>query len=192
MSCRQSMRTSTALRLLAAAAALSVVATAPGATEVEPPPPSARARALLGQMTLGEKITMLHGCQPVGKAPCGPYPDNTLPIPRLGIPAQSMCDGPQGMRGSAGTTTQWPAGLAIAASFDRSAARRWGTGMGAEFAAKGCSMQLGPGVCVARVPTNGRNFEYSSGSTSPVTSRVPPPRHWLPRYPLNPSMRPCR
>ena len=24
-------------------------------------------------------------------------------------------------------------------------------------------MQLGPGVCVARVPKNGRNFEYLSG-----------------------------
>lgn len=24
-------------------------------------------------------------------------------------------------------------------------------------------MQLGPGVCVARVPMNGRNFEYLSG-----------------------------
>ena len=161
------MRTSTALRLLAAAAALSIVPTAPGATEVEPPPPSARARALLGRMTLGEKVTMLHGCQPVGRAPCGPYPDNTPPIPRLGIPPQAMCDGPQGMCGPAGTTTQWPAGLAIAASFDRGAAQRWGAGMGAEFAAKGCSMQLGPGVCVARVPTNGRNFEYSSGSTLP-------------------------
>ena len=34
-------------------------------------PPSARARLLLAEMTLGEKITMLHGCQPVGKAPCG-------------------------------------------------------------------------------------------------------------------------
>ena len=24
-------------------------------------------------------------------------------------------------------------------------------------------MQLGPGVCLARVPVNGRNFEYISG-----------------------------
>ena len=38
-------------------------------------PPSARARLLLAEMTLGEKITMLHGCQPVGKAPCGAHPD---------------------------------------------------------------------------------------------------------------------
>ena len=35
--------------------------------------------------------------------------------------------------------------------------------MGAEFRAKGANVQLGPGVCVARVPQNGRNFEYVSG-----------------------------
>ena len=37
---------------------------------------------------------------------------------------------------------------------------RWGTAMGEEFYGKGANVQLGPGVCVARVPTNGRNFEY--------------------------------
>ena len=35
--------------------------------------------------------------------------------------------------------------------------------MGAEFRAKGANVQLGPGLCLARVPTNGRNFEYLSG-----------------------------
>ena len=35
--------------------------------------------------------------------------------------------------------------------------------MGEEFYGKGANVQLGPGVCVARVPTNGRNFEYLSG-----------------------------
>ena len=35
--------------------------------------------------------------------------------------------------------------------------------MGSEFRAKGANVQLGPGVCLARVPTNGRNFEYLSG-----------------------------
>ena len=35
--------------------------------------------------------------------------------------------------------------------------------MGKEFFAKGANVQLGPGVCLARVPRNGRNFEYLSG-----------------------------
>ena len=51
-------------------------------------PPATRATALLAEMTLHEKVTMLHGCQPVGKPPCGGYPDNTLPIERLGVPPQ--------------------------------------------------------------------------------------------------------
>ena len=35
--------------------------------------------------------------------------------------------------------------------------------MGKEFFGKGSNVQLGPGVCLARVPRNGRNFEYISG-----------------------------
>ena len=35
--------------------------------------------------------------------------------------------------------------------------------MGEEFFGKGSNVQLGPGVCLARVPVNGRNFEYISG-----------------------------
>jgi beta-glucosidase len=42
-------------------------------------------------------------------------------------------------------------------------AQAWGKGMGEEFFAKGSNVQLGPGMCVARVPHNGRNFEYLSG-----------------------------
>ena len=32
--------------------------------------------------------------------------------------------------------------------------------MGDEFARKGANVQLGPGLCIARLPWNGRNFEY--------------------------------
>jgi beta-glucosidase-like glycosyl hydrolase len=35
--------------------------------------------------------------------------------------------------------------------------------MGDEFYRKGANVQLGPGLCLARVPRNGRNFEYVSG-----------------------------
>ena len=35
--------------------------------------------------------------------------------------------------------------------------------MGSEFYRKGANVQLGPGLCLARVPRNGRNFEYVSG-----------------------------
>ena len=38
--------------------------------------------------------------------------------------------------------------------------------MGDEFYRKGSNVQLGPGVNLARVPRNGRNFEYLSGEDS--------------------------
>jgi beta-glucosidase len=76
-----------------------------------------------------------------------------------------MNDGPQGFRDNQHpeTTTAWPSGLTMAASWDRDALYEWGAGQGREFYAKGSNVQLGPGVCVARVPRNGRNFEYLSG-----------------------------
>ena len=51
----------------------------------------------------------------------------------------------------------------MAASWDGSLLYEWGAGMGKEFYDKGSNVQLGPALCVARVPRNGRNFEYMSG-----------------------------
>jgi beta-glucosidase len=41
--------------------------------------------------------------------------------------------------------------------------------MGTEQRLKGSNVMLGPGVCLARVPTNGRNFEYFA--EDPVLAR---------------------
>lgn len=120
--------------------------------------PSERADALLANMTLDEKVHMLHGSG-VG------YVGNVEGNERLGIPALRLNDGPQGFRDPhhSGTTTQFPSGLTVGATWDKELAFEWGKAMGAEFFAKGANVQLGPGVCVARVPHNGRNFEYISG-----------------------------
>jgi beta-glucosidase len=85
--------------------------------------------------------------------------------PALGIPPLTMNDGPQGFRDNEhpATTTAWPSGLTMAASFDVAAMQEWGEGQGVEFYGKGANIQLGPGLCLARVPRNGRNFEYLSG-----------------------------
>ena len=138
--------------------------------------PELRARALLSEMTLQEKLVMLHGPEaPLPSCECKPgqphystscaYTGNVEGNTRLGIPPIHMNDGPQGFRDSVypGTSTQFPSGLAVAASWDESAVEAWGAAMGFEFRAKGANVQLGPGVCLARVPTNGRNFEYLSG-----------------------------
>ena len=74
-------------------------------------------------------------------------------------------NGPQGFgdRSGAGLSTQWPSTLNMAASWDPALARRWGDAMGSEFWHKGTNIQEGPGANIARVPKNGRTFEYISG-----------------------------
>jgi hypothetical protein len=66
-----------------------------------------------------------------------------------------------------------PSSLTVAATFDPELAFAWGSGMGKEFFMKGANVQLGPGLNVARVPVNGRNFEC-----------VPAARGWLARSPF--------
>lgn len=61
------------------------------------------------------------------------------------------------------TTTAWPSGLTVANTWDRSAFSVWGEALGDEFFRKGSNIFLGPGLNLARVPLNGRNFEYISG-----------------------------
>jgi beta-glucosidase len=126
-----------------------------------------RAKELVDQMTLDEKITLLHGVP-------GPNVGNVAGIERLGIPPQFFSDGPQGYRTDRhlgnGTSTAFPSALNIAATFDPTAAYLWGDTMGKEFRAKGATMQLGPGMNVARIPRNGRNFEYMSGE-DPILGR---------------------
>lgn len=119
-------------------------------------PPEERAKKLVAEMTTEEKLGLFHGS-------CGGYTGNVCGIDRLGVPQQKFNDGPQGFRGKAGTSTSWPAALTVAASFDTDLMQKYGEAMGDEFYRKGSNVQLGPGMCIARVPHNGRNFEYLSG-----------------------------
>eukprot|EP00927_Polykrikos_kofoidii_P003166 TRINITY_DN11252_c1_g1_i1.p1 TRINITY_DN11252_c1_g1~~TRINITY_DN11252_c1_g1_i1.p1 ORF type:complete len:812 (+),score=71.68 TRINITY_DN11252_c1_g1_i1:228-2438(+) len=109
-------------------------------------------------MTTDEKLELFHGS-------CSGYTGTVCGNDRLGIPPMKAQDGPQGFRPdkNQGTSTQWPSGLTMAASFDDELVKQWGEAMGKEFYGKGANVQLGPGVCIARVPQNGRNFEYISG-----------------------------
>lgn len=122
--------------------------------------PTWRARKLISEMTLEEKITMLHGS--------GRYTGYTGMVPsndRLGIPPILMNDAGNGFRDDdhPGTTTCFPSALAAGATWDPNLVQRLGEMMGEEFFNKGSNVMLGPGVNVARVPLNGRNFEYMSG-----------------------------
>mmetsp|Transcript_62410 Transcript_62410/g.185932 ORF Transcript_62410/g.185932 Transcript_62410/m.185932 type:complete len:718 (+) Transcript_62410:45-2198(+) len=151
-------------------AALAAHALVPGPWADRALAPERRARALVGNMSLEEKLQMLHGpsTMPTGGCTTSPtcaYVGNVPGIPRLDVPPITMNDGPQGFRVNAHpkTSTAFPAGLSMAASWDEAAVREWGEGMGKEFYLKGSNVQLGPGLCLARVPRNGRNFEYLAG-----------------------------
>jgi beta-glucosidase len=60
-------------------------------------------------------------------------------------------------------------------SWDRDLVYEQGVAMGEEFKAKGAHVQLGPGMNVQRVPTNGRAFEYISGEDPVVGRELVPP-----------------
>ena len=82
-------------------------------------------------------------------------------------------NGPQGFGDGTlpGTSTQWPSTLNMGATFDPKLALEWGTAMGEEFWGKGTNIQEGPGINIARVMKNGRNFEYVSGE-DPILGSV--------------------
>jgi len=83
----------------------------------------------------------------------------TQPIARLGIPSLKMSDGPMGVH-DYGLTTAYPAGIALAATWDVDLAQRVGAMMGKDARARGVHFILAPGMNIYRAPMNGRNFEY--------------------------------
>ena len=59
-----------------------------------------------------------------------------------------------------GPTTCYPAGIALAATWDREMARKIGVGLGRDCRARGVNILLAPAVNIYRSPLCGRNFEY--------------------------------
>ena len=122
-----------------------------------------RVADLLAHMTIEEKVSMLAGSG---------WMEST-PVPRLGIPAIRMADGPMGIRNWTGsstvtsvegaspsfTSTAFPAGICVAASWDPALAQREGAVIGQEVKSIGRDMILGPTVNIQRTPLWGRNFE---------------------------------
>jgi len=118
-------------------------------------PNTSRVEDLLRQMTLDEKIAMVHGDhdpQPLGEA------GYLAGVPRLGIPPLRLTDGPAGIRVTEPTTAM-PAPVALAASFSPELARRYGEVLGRDGRAHGQHVLLSPMVNIVRVPQGGRNFE---------------------------------
>jgi beta-glucosidase len=115
-----------------------------------------RVEELLNQLTFREKVSLLSGEDDW----------HTVAIPRLGIPALVMTDGPHGVRANRtggkrmqGAATSFPTGVSMAASWDPALIEHVGEALAEETRALGCDILLGPCVNIARVPLAGRNFE---------------------------------
>ena len=133
-------------------------------------PPDERASLVLKEMTLDEKISLLHGTGMEGLGPMSPLAVKSnggagyvVGVPRLGIPAIQMSDAAYGVRSSGENgrySTALPDNLAGAASWDLDAAHEYGALIARELRAQGYNMSLGGGVNLAREPRDGRTFEY--------------------------------
>ncbi|MGH9494823.1 MAG: beta-glucosidase family protein [Candidatus Sulfotelmatobacter sp.] len=129
-----------------------------------------RASLVVKEMTLDEKISMLHGTGMAGLSPMSPLAIHSnggagfVPaIPRLGIPAIQMSDAAYGVRNSGENgrySTAMPSDIAGAATWDLSGAYEYGALIGRELRAQGYNMSLGGGLNLTREPRNGRTFEY--------------------------------
>ena len=146
---------------------------------------SAKIKDLISKMTLEEKVNMVVGTgftMPGSNATEGPNigmtkdkvagaSGTTFAIPRLGIPAMVVSDGPAGVRidpirnGDSSKTyyaTAWPVAILLASSWDTALAKRMGAAFGSEVRDYGLDVILGPGMNIQRNPLGGRNFEYYS------------------------------
>lgn len=120
--------------------------------------PRRRAELLVGRMTLDEKILEIHMMNTKQQ------PREVAAIPRLGIPAMKITNGPAGAGPGdsprAQPATALPSALALAASWDPALAETFGRLAATEVGDRGEDVIEGPGLNITRVPENGRNFEY--------------------------------
>ncbi|KAI4168312.1 MAG: hypothetical protein LQ343_006479 [Gyalolechia ehrenbergii] len=114
-----------------------------------------RARAFVGQLTLLEKVNLTTGVGWQGERCVG----ETGAIPRLGFRGLCLQDSPLGIR-LTDYNSAFPAGVNVAATFDRGLAFARGVAMGQEHRGKGVDIQLGPVAGpLGRAPAGGRNWE---------------------------------
>ena len=119
---------------------------------------------ILSQMTLEEKVNMLHAR----------YMFVSAGVERLGIADIKYADGPFGIREEMqpdgwmplgwenDKATFFPTGSALAATWSPELAYSYGTAIAREARLRGKDMLLGPAINIQRIPTGGRTYEYLS------------------------------
>jgi beta-glucosidase len=115
-------------------------------------PPGERAARLIAAMTLAQELALVHGSP-------GSYIGDVVPMTAEAIPSLNLEDGPAGVADGTTQVTVFPAPITIAASWDPTLAEAFAEASGAEQAAKGTNVVLGPMMNMDRVPLAGRNFE---------------------------------
>ena len=106
--------------------------------------------SLLNELSVEEKLTLIAGIDNF----CIP------PLPAHHLPPVWLSDATSGVRGVDAQVTIFPSPIAMAATFDKKLIFRVGQAIAKDCRAVGISIILAPGVNIARVPINGRNFEY--------------------------------
>jgi len=134
--------------------------------------PDTRADMMIKEMTLDEKIQLVHGIGwgPLRAGAYVPAEDNggagfVAGIPRLGLPDVNEADSAVGVRMAAVTSryaTLLPSVTGMAASWDPKMGFLYGSVIGRELRDQGYNMSIGGGMDLIREPRNGRNFEYAS------------------------------
>jgi beta-glucosidase len=116
-----------------------------------------RATELAAAMSLEEQVSLLSGVTLWA----------TPAIPRLGINALRVTDGPNGARGGGSLiggvkSAAFPVGIALGATWNRELVGEIGAALAEEVQSKGAQVSLAPTVNIQRSVTNGRNFECYS------------------------------
>ncbi|MBR7837221.1 glycoside hydrolase family 3 C-terminal domain-containing protein [Actinospica durhamensis] len=116
-------------------------------------PIAQRVSQLMSHMTVAQEVALATGAS--GSSYVGFIPA----IGSLCIPAMNLEDGPAGVGDGMANVTQLPAPVSVASTWDTSAEQQYGQVIGAEQAAKGTTVDLGPTINIVRDPRWGRAFE---------------------------------
>jgi beta-glucosidase len=143
------------------------------------------ARSLVSQMSVEERVNITRGW-------AGTCVGNSGEVPRLGVPALCFSDAPDGVRGQE-FVSAFPAGIHVAATWDKDLMYRYGRALGEEFYGKGINVALGPVAGpLGRIARGGRNWEglsndpYLAGAGMGAITKgiqdagvIATPKHWL-------------